>query len=168
MKLDTVVLSAAFFGFLIFLISHVIVLKGFKPERIPFVLLGCVALGGASNLGSYLLLIGSGRLSFLGVFVSLLMFSLLIFHYFNWVFGMGEAAIRIRLLCELHRRNPPSATLNEIEQDYNDAAILKLRLDRLVSAGHLKWGGQFYRIGNRILFIQISIQKMFKSLFGVS
>ncbi len=163
---DVIVLSAAFFGLLVFLVTHIIGLRGFRPQRVPGMLLGCVVLGGLGTLGSYFWLVGLKVNSALGGITSILIFSLLVFHYFSGVFGMMEAAIRIRLLLELYGRPAQSATPEEILQNYNESMILKLRLDRLVAAGHLKWNGEFYRIGNRILLIQIGIQRIVKGLFG--
>ena len=101
-------------------------------------------------------------------FISALIYSFLILNYFIWVFGMGEAAIRIRLLRELDQRPDKSATLEELLQNYNSQIIVDQRLDRLVGAGHLKFENGYYRIGNPVLLIELLLLHCLKSLMGIS
>ena len=98
---------------------------------------------------------------------SVLIYICLVFHYLVWVFGMGEAAIRIRLLRELDRTPSKSVSLREICLHYNVDKILQSRLERLVSAGHLHFDGQYYSIRKKILLVQAQVEKMVKVLLGI-
>lgn len=109
---------------------------------------------------------GFGQL-WLVIFFSAIVYVLLVLHYLVWVFGMGEAAIRIRLLRELERSETQSASLEEIKQNYNAEKILKSRLDRLVGAGHLAFDGKCYTLKSKILLIQIYVERIFKKLLGI-
>lgn len=92
---------------------------------------------------------------------------LLFFHYLAWVFGMGEAAIRIRLLRELLARPSHMATLNEIMANYNAEKVLEYRLARLVGSGHLTFDGKFYSIKNTILILQVIVCSKVKRILGI-
>ena len=94
------------------------------------------------------------------------LYGLLVFHYIAWIFGMGEAAIRIRLLDELDRMPGGSANLDEIYERYNAEMIFRTRLSRLVNAGHLAYDGSAYRIRSRVLFVQSAISNGLKRLLG--
>lgn len=98
---------------------------------------------------------------------SLLIYSLLFFHYLAWVFGLGEAAMRIRLLRELEKAPAQSATLNEIYASYDAEKMLQIRLARLTSSGHLAFDGQYYSVNHRILFFQSWIMETFQRLLGI-
>ena len=110
------------------------------------------------------------KLSFspwLGGLTGLIIYSLLVLLYLSLVFGMGEAAVRIRLLREIDAKPSRTATLAEICHAYNAEKILELRLGRLVSAGHLRFDGERYHLGNRILLIQGLATKLLKFLLGI-
>lgn len=98
---------------------------------------------------------------------SLLIYSLLFFHYLAWVFGMGEAAMRIRLLRELEKAPSQSATLNQIYASYDAEKMLQIRLERLTGSGHLSFDGQYYSINHRILLLQSWIMDAFQRLLGM-
>lgn len=98
---------------------------------------------------------------------SLLIYSLLFFHYLAWVFGMGEAAMRIRLLRELEKIPSQSATLDEIYASYDAEKMLGIRLERLTGSGHLSFDGQYYSVNHRILLLQSWIMEAFQRLLGM-
>ena len=151
-------------GFALFLGSHVIIFRTLKPRRAPGVLGSALALGLLMDgLMNVWLREGLGS-----SVCSLVIYSLLVLHYIVWVFGMGETAIRVRLMCELSRRPSRQATLREIYEAYNAERILQVRLSRLVEAGQLHYDGRTYRIGKRYLFFHDRLLRIVKSLLGIS
>ncbi len=150
--------------FAFFLVLHALLLRineSFPADR---------AISGSLGLGvliQLIILFIAKAAPATGIY-SVLIYILLVFHYLVWVFGMGEAAIRIRLLRELDRMPSKSASLTEICVNYNVEKILKSRLDRLVGASHLKFDGQYYFLNKKILLVQARIEKMIKRLLGIA
>ena len=172
---DGAAILAAFGAFIFFLILHVVLLrrnKSFPANRAillsfisgTFVTAGIyfVRLRGAISLHH------SSAVIEVGIVVSIVIYILLVFHYLVWCFGMGEAAIRIRLLRELDKTSSKSAILSEILLGYNAEKILRSRLLRLVESGHAGYDGRYYTVRNKILLIQAAVEKILKRLLGIS
>ena len=163
---DLQVLAAAFAGFAVFLASHILVFHYANPKNSSLVFLSSFILGALSN-GAFVFLPAAGPKGLI-LFTSGFIYVLLVFHYLAWIFGMGEAAIRIRLIIELDRMPERTASLAEIYARYNADLILKTRLERLVNAGHLHFDGRHYRIRSKILILQSKVSGILKSLLGMS
>ena len=171
---DLFVLTVAFSNFILFLGLHIVLLRW--NEKLPanralsvsfafgILIQGLIAFMG---MRGFLSLGFSGVAFTVSMVASLLIYTCLAFHYLVWVFGMGEAAIRIRLLRELDRTPSKSVSLREICLHYNVDKILQSRLERLVSAGHLHFDGQYYSIRKKILLVQAQVEKMVKVLLGI-
>ncbi len=168
--LDLLTVGVAILSYLIFLFTHGLLLRSSESFPASRAILFSLVLGLAINtLLLYLRLRDDFAFSqlFLIFFASTIIYILLIFHYLVWVFGMGEAAIRIRLLRELERTETKFATLAEIKKNYNAQKILNSRLERLMGAGHLTFDGKFYHLKSKILLIQIGVERFFKKLLGI-
>ena len=176
----TIVLGAAV-AFFFFLIVHVALFryampKHAKPKRLSPVLITSyiggsladgifsvgVPLAHPAQAESYTL-----PVFFFGALVSLALYSLLVLLYMSWIFGMGEAALRIRLLVELERNPGGSSSLEEIYRSYNAEGIVNARLARLIGTGHLQIEQGAYRMGHRVLLIQLWIVDLLKRLIGL-
>jgi hypothetical protein len=59
-------------------------------------------------------------------------------------------------------------SLEEVLKNYNAEGILKTRLARLVTAGHVNFDGTFYRMKNPVLLIQLMLIRFFKFLLGIT
>lgn len=175
-RLDVFVVLTAFSSFVLFLGIHILGFRYLKPKGVRRVLVYAITIGLLTDvmtsvwiavvlvnpLGGY-----AGETIVVGAVASLLIYSMLVFNYMVWVFGMGEAAIRIRLLHELYRAPSNAETLEEIYHAYNAEMILKVRLSRLVDSGHLRFDGCRYSIGRRFLFIHAHFMRIIKTLMGI-
>ena len=174
--MDKIIVLSALIHFALFLIVHVALLRRFKRESTAKPILLSIFLTIASDVlfwGYYstaVLFPNDCSLFFLiaAGFLSVILLALLIFHYIAWVFGMGEAAIRIRLLHELIQTPSGAITLDELYQRYNASKIFEARLARLLNSGHVSFDGKYYRVGNRILLIQLSITRILKCFLGLT
>ena len=160
---DLFVLAPAFSVFVFFLILHILLLrinKNFSADR---------AISWSLGLGILiqLIILFAAKVAPAPSVASVLIYILLVFHYLVWVFGMGEAAIRIRLLRELDQLPFKSASLAEICVRYNAEKILQSRLERLVGAGHLKFDGRYYSLNKKILLVQVRVETIVKALLGI-
>ena len=167
---DSAVLALGGAAFILFLILHIAWFRYLKPTNASLVFLGSYAAGDLLISAGIIYLIMNGAAvghSILILFASGFLFTLLVFHYLAWVFGMGEAAIRIRLLFEV-AKNPNGITLEELFRDYHSEGILATRLDRLVRAGHVQTDGNFYWFRGSLLFLQHGVSEGLKRLLGIS
>ena len=173
--METAVLLATGTSFALFLILHIFLLRlwVFQPApRIIFLSLSIGFLFGPLFFflvtPSFVIFPDSVPEILLLAFLSMFLYGLLVLQYIAWIFGMGEAAIRIRILLELQRRFSKGASLNEIYEHYNAEQILKVRLSRLVNAGHLTEAGDRYQLKKRILIIEAFVIRMLKLWMGIS
>lgn len=173
--LDLFVLGAALAGFVVFLAVHLLVFRYVQPRQMTRPLILSAATGFLTTSHAAAWLIGaqpfadySPSARWLAGGVSLAIYSLTTLHYLSWVFGMHEAAVRMRILYELNRLTSKSATLNEIYSAYCDETILKIRLAKLTGAGYLVQDGQSYRIGRPMVFLQARVIHMLRVLLGMS
>lgn len=141
-------------------------LRYFASLRAPSLIGGCALVGLA--VCEAVLFKKLAPPPWLGSFTAAVVYSLLVLLYISLVFGMGEGAVRIRLLREINSRPSRSATLGEILQAYNAEKILEIRLERLVSAGHLRFDGRHYQLGNPILLLQGLANRFLKFLLGIT
>jgi len=174
-QLDQTVLICSGFTFFLFLAIHIFALRVLKKCSAPPLIIGSIITGGLLSLWIFWLLVGINDLSLFysraslafACGVSLLIYMLLVFHYIAWIFGMGEAAIRIRLLFEIDKAHSGSVSLVNILERYNAEKILEVRLERLVTAGHVRLEGAFYKLNSPILLSQLWLIRFFKNLLGM-
>ena len=172
--LDIAVLTSAANALFAFLVFHVLLMRVFKAINMPFLILTSIVLGVFLNGFSFnLVLEVSGinkeiplRLSLFSAVLSVTLYALLVFHYIAWIFGMSEAAIRIRLLFEVGKKPHGGVKVGEILEHYNAATILEVRLKRLVTAGHIRFDGSRYQIKISPLLIQLWLMKGIMKLLG--
>src|SRR3989338_2344915 len=146
--MDIAVLLTAGANFILFLILHVVLLRLFVAQPAPQIIFLSIAVGFFFGLVFFFLvtpffvvLPDSAPGVLYLVLISLVLYGLLVLQYIAWIFGMGEAAIRIRILLELEKHSTRGVSLKEIYQHYNGEQILKVRLARLVNSGHLTADG---------------------------
>ncbi len=170
-SIDFMVLLSAGICFFFFLIFHVIALRVFKDFPAPPSIIGSLIAGLSLNAILTFFyptevkeLLTLGQLLF-ALFVSETIYFFLVFHYIAFVFGMNEASIRIRLLFEVGSSS--WITSEEILSRYNAEQILKVRLTRLVSAGHFKFDGSRYEVKSPVLLLQLKLINFFKGLLGI-
>ena len=173
-SIDFSVLASAFLGFLFFFLVHVILFRSQRLERASSILIISFGIGLIADMvlsGAFLLSEGfhaSALLeAVLAIALSMILYGFFVFHYIAWIYGMGEAAIRIRLLCEIDQFPGKRASLSQVLERYNAAYLLERRLVRLLGPGHLKTDGVFYQIGNPALLFHEKIAKMMKKILGV-
>ena len=80
-----------------------------------------------------------------------IVFTALAFSYFQ-LFAMTETSRRTRILRELYLRG--SMTLKEFQLEYGPAAMLSVRLQRMVTLGQLRrWGARYQVKGRHLLWV---------------
>ncbi|OGH59280.1 MAG: hypothetical protein A3G34_03075 [Candidatus Lindowbacteria bacterium RIFCSPLOWO2_12_FULL_62_27] len=174
--IDLYVFGAAAAAFVLFLVVHVIVFRYLRPRQLTLPLAFSFACGFMAACAGAWGLIGTApifpeytiaarRLAGLSTPA---VYSLLTLHYLSWVFGMGEAAVRIRILLELDKRPGGSATPAELRDAYSDETILKIRLAKLVGAGYLRESAGIYRISRSQMFLQAKAIGLLKRVLGVT
>lgn len=172
--MDLAILLTASAAFVLFLILHVILFRCLTSQPANRVILSSFLLCIPAGIVLFAWLTWTKvrldfsiwDVAFLGS-VSLFIYGLLVLQYIAWLFGMGEAAVRIRLLIELESLPIRDATLEKIYEQYNAKKILSIRLMRLANAGHVLFDGKRYRIANRILLLEAYVIRMMKRLFGI-
>lgn len=176
MIMDFFIILTSFSNFALFLFLHAALLRRYLTQPASAMILLSFIVGFIETLFSYtvfsfVFLFPEGYslpAVLLGGSVSCFLYTLLVFHYIAWVFGMGEAAIRIRLLFELAKHPVKGLSLEDFYERYNAESILSVRLARLVNAGHISLEGDIYKIKNRILLFQVFLNNLMKSLLGHS
>ncbi len=171
---DCVVLGSASFNFILFLALHIILLRLAPVTATAQAMRGAIAAGGVGTVVSFTWLLATqlnfgGQLIWIiliGNVVAILLYGLLVFHYLALIFGMGESAIRVRLLRELEQA-AKKLTLEEICHRYNVEKILEIRLTRLTSTNHLSFDGTFYYINKPILLAQVCLTRLLRYLLGM-
>ncbi len=168
-RLDLWIVIASLIGLVIFLMAHILIFRYKKPKGVERTIQISFALGILADVGSMLVWGGASSwpLLGLGVFMSLAIFAMCFFNYMSLVFGMGEVAIRVRLIREIDARPTGSATLEELYQKYNTDMILTARLARLTAAGYLRLENNYYRIQSRLLFLHSHLLKTIRTLMGL-
>lgn len=174
--MDLAVILTALSGFILFLILHIVCLRIMRTQAASKMIVLSIILGFIGGIVFY----GAGLMiwilpagysvpaAVLGALIAFFIYVFLIFHYIAWIFGMGEAAIRIRLLFEIEKFQSGGATLEGVYEHYNAKKILSTRLSRLLNAGHIAHEGTRYEIRNRALLFQIYLSRLLKSLMGLS
>ncbi|MBI4372552.1 MAG: hypothetical protein HY585_02345 [Candidatus Omnitrophica bacterium] len=175
-NLDYAIFISVAGGFLFFILVHVLLMRTFKAIGAPlamlssivacaflngFIFFAVLTLSGATSEISLALTLFSATLS-------ITLYGLVVFHYLAWVFGMSEAAIRIRLLFEVGKKHNIGVKVEEILDRYNAETILDVRLQRLVSAGHVGFDGSRYKLKPSPLLIQLWLMNRIMKLLGVA
>ncbi|OGW83839.1 MAG: hypothetical protein A2Z83_07600 [Omnitrophica bacterium GWA2_52_8] len=172
-SLDSAVLAADAAGYLFFLAAHVFGLRRTGHDRTARVILLSLAAGAIIVAAVYTVVFRraageNGGLVFLtGLSLAGILYGFLGFHYVAWIFGMGEAAVRIRLLRSLEAHPEGRATLEEIKRDYNAENVLKIRLERLTGSGHLGMSGGRYVVRSRVVLLQAAVTQWLKKGLGL-
>ena len=173
--METAVLLTAGTSFALFLILHILLLRLWVSQLAPRIIFLSLSIGFLFGPLFFFLVMpslvtfpNSTPAVLLLVFLSMFLYGMLVLQYIAWIFGMGEAAIRIRILLELQKRSSKGASLDEIYEHYNAEQILKVRLSRLVNAGHLTEAGDRYQLKKRILVVEAFVIRMLKSWMGIS
>lgn len=144
--LDLKVLEAALVGLGVFTVAHIPILRWLAPQKFGVAL----KLSGILGLAACLLFsFGPAKdAGLLGAAAASLLYALLAVHLISLIFGMGETAVRIRLLFELLKRPGRRATMEEILRDYNSRVFIGYRLARMTGGGQLRVEGGVYRLNS--------------------
>lgn len=162
--LDCCVLAAAAFGWAVFFASHVVLLRRFTADA-GKAFLGGFALGLAGVAGFWFFAPFSDAELMAGGIMSVILFGLFFLHFTSLIFGVGESAVRFRILRELELRGEGGLTLSELYARYNTQAMLRIRLARLTAGGQLRVENGLYRAGDcRVLLLQIRFMDLLKRL----
>ena len=170
-SIDFMVLLSAVVSFCFFFALHVIALRIFKNFSAPPSIIGSLLAGILLNVILTFFYPAEVKESLtlnqllFALFVAETIYFFLVFHYIAFVFGMNEASIRVRLLFEVGSKD--HITSDEILRRYNAEGILKVRLARLISAGHFKFDGTRYEVKSPVLLIQLKLIQFFKGLLGI-
>jgi hypothetical protein len=84
--------------------------------------------------------------------LALLTYVALAFGYFNFV-NLNVTSLRIRLLRELLDHHPRGLTRDDIVHRYGAETVLRLRLERLLSNGHVVRRGHRYCLDRRTVLV---------------
>jgi hypothetical protein len=90
-----------------------------------------------------------GEEVFGGVVVHLLTYAALAYCYFNFV-NLGQSSIRIRIYAEIAAAKG-GLSVGELMRDYNETALMAMRLHRLTESGDLVFKNGRYFLGRRRL-----------------
>ncbi|MFI5348705.1 MAG: hypothetical protein ACHQ2Z_04110 [Elusimicrobiota bacterium] len=167
---DRIIAAGAFSGFIVFLAAHVSSFRYLRPKKqsptlTASFLLGTAAAGAVS--ARFLATACPPTVSFSGVVLALVLYGLLALLYMAFIFGMAEAALRIRLLFELERQPNRKASAAEIYRSYNADLIFAARLNRLLGAGHLQVHNGAFRMRNPVLLGQLAVVDLLGGLMGL-
>jgi len=93
------------------------------------------------------------------IFLSFIVYGLLVFVYILCVFGPYETSIRMRIVREIYGAGQQGLTLENLLKNYNIRGILQVRLERLKGAGDIavKDGKYYIRQHCNIFFLIESI-----------
>jgi hypothetical protein len=169
---DILVLSSAFMSLFVFFVIHIFLFRAAGDSQSARMMFCSTICGAIVN--TFLVLLTTSLFhefsliyrAFLFVF-SMAVYLLGVYHYMCWVFGMAEAAIRIRLLVTLQKCPQARGTLNQIYEDYNASAILTRRLERLTGSGHLFFNGTYYSGASVSVIIQKALVDLLRALLGI-
>lgn len=170
-SLDLWVLQSVGWGLAVFLPGHVLALRWIEPKKFSKAFIASAALGGAFCWAYWFWrgpIQGAPWTAILpAAAAASLIYAFLTLHFGSFIFGVGETAIRMRLLFELHRRPGRRGTLEQILQNYNARVFLGLRLERLVGGGRVRLDGGVYRLGALgPIKVQILAMKIIGRLLG--
>lgn len=113
----------------------------------------CVAM----TLGANLRMHNNVIESLASVIVNLIAYLSFSFCYFTFV-NLGEASLRFRLFVELDE-HPEGLTIEQINSNYGDEAVLEARLARYLRSGHIEiHGGRFYLMGKSLFIIAKTVR----------
>ncbi len=172
---DGLILAVSFSSFFLFMVGHILALRMTPVNQTARVMVGAIALGFLINISAFIFIALAGfskagiripQLIF-GAGISSVLYALLVFNYVGWIFGMGIAAIRIRLLLLLMNTPAHRATREQILTQCNAGDILRIRLARLVGSGHLILDGDSYRFHSKVLTVQAWITAGLSALLGI-
>ncbi len=166
---DAGLLRAVFSAFAVFLALHV---AFFRLDRARHM---TASLAASILLGLAVCVICSARPAvrpadprdaWLLIAAACLLYGLLVFNYGTWIFGMGEAALRVRLLYEVEDRGG-AATVAEVLDRYNASLILDRRLEKLVASGHLTFDGARYLLARESLRAPLVLVRWHRRFLGL-
>lgn len=75
--------------------------------------------------------------------------------YFNFV-NLGQSSIRIRIYSEI-AETPGGVPIEQIGREYNEAALMQMRLHRLIESGDLREKDGRYFIGRKRLAVAANV-----------
>ena len=168
---DLFAIGSAALNFTLFLVAHTIALRRSRSQKAYAAITSTFLVGLVGDILLVLWLSSRAHFSwgtvvYLG-FLSATIYLFLVFHYMAFVFGLGETAIRVRLLSEIDAKPTKSATWREICEHYNAQIILKIRLERLISSNYLVEEGMCYLARTTALKIQRWISEGLKRMLGI-
>jgi hypothetical protein len=170
---DGLVIATSCLGFVLFLSVHVTLFRLLPVNASAKMMLFAIGSGELFSVG---VLIGAAwgcewnAFIFTGTLViaTLAIYNLFIYHYICWVYGVGEAAIRIRLLRTIYGCPSHQATIHQIYDDYDGEKVLQMRLGRLGRSNHIRVAGDGYTSGSFLLIWQNTILKTFRKALGIN
>lgn len=122
------------------------ILEGFLFGGVALVAFETFSVVSSSATADRLLMAGT---------VNLPIFLCLSYCYYNFV-QLGQTSIRIRMYTEIASR-PEGVAVEEIEHEYDEAALTELRLRRLIESGDVIAKGGCYFVARRRLLLIANI-----------
>jgi hypothetical protein len=173
--LDIFTLGIAAASFILFFLLHVLLLRRNRQATSQMILISFF-FGFVATMIAFLCLYVFGAQTdsraaldcLVAALASAFLYALFFIQYIAWVFGMGEAAVRIRLLVEVGLSGKRGVSLAEIYTVYNAKNIMQTRMSRLVSANHLSMEGETYRMKSGILILQLNITRILRCVLGLN
>ena len=174
--LDLTAVGSSVAGLVAFLVVHVAAFRYVRPDRIWRALLSSFVLGSVLVIAVPVwlvarapgLLVAPTTAAAITAVVAFALYFFLVVNYMVWVFGMGEVAIRIRVLREIDSAPEKALTSDGILERYNADTVLQTRLARLTATGHLRREGGRYRVARRALPFHDRLLRMMRSLFRIA
>lgn len=174
MMMDFLTLGVGLLSFVIFLLVHVITFRWLRPEELLRSLLVCVSAVAVLPLVLMCVLFvikaadASPEAWIIAALSALLLTGLSCFVYVICVFGPYETSIRMRLVREIAKGGSKGISHQELLGNYNDKAIVNIRLRRLAGSGDIIEEKGLYRQGStrNIFFLFDTISGMIKEWIG--
>ncbi len=171
--MDRFIVETACCSFVIFFILQCIVLRALPVHQVLKGLMNAAIGGGVLNLvltaGLSFMCLQLHSLGTIGficlLFLSFIVYGLLVFVYILCVFGPYETSIRMRIVREIHGAGQQGLTLENLLRNYNIRKILQVRLERLKGAGDIVLKDGKYHIHqhyNMFFVIEIISQQIQK------
>lgn len=141
-------------SFILFLIIHVIIFRSIEGKTVLRWLMRVYYIGALINLTSGFLTLKPQNVIF--IFLSLVLYTMLVFCYVLGIFGLMESSIRIGLLTKIAQGKSHGVGEKDILRAYNSKIIVDRRLLRFVASGELVCEKGYYRINKKFSYFTIN------------
>lgn len=152
--MDLYILVNAIVSFILFLIVHVVIFRSINEKTVIKWLMRVCYLGVFINLFTGYFILRPYNAVF--AFLSLILYTLLVYCYILGIFGLMESSIRIGLLAKIAEAKSCGIRKRDILEVYNKKIIIDKRLSRFIASGELKYEKGYYHLNKKFSYFIIN------------